>query len=97
VEDVAAADRVAGHHRHDRLRQAPDLDVEVADVEPADPLLGYLVVTDVAVVAADLLVAPRAESLVSGAGEDDRRDLDVVAGAGEGVAELGEGRGRNAF
>ena len=31
--------------------------MEVADVEPADPLLGYLVVTDVAVVAADLLVA----------------------------------------
>ena len=36
VQDVAAADRVAGDHRHDRLRQAADLDVQVGDVEAAD-------------------------------------------------------------
>ena len=63
VQDVAAADRVAGDHRDDRLRQAADLDVQVADVEPADALLGDLVVADVAVVAADPLVAARAEGL----------------------------------
>ena len=34
-----AADRVARDHRDDRLRQAADLHVEVADVEPADALL----------------------------------------------------------
>ena len=37
--------------------QPPDLDVEIADVEPADSLLGDLVVADVAVVAANPLVA----------------------------------------
>ena len=63
VQDVAAADRVAGDHRDDRLRSAADLHVEVADVEPADALLGDLVVADVAVVAADPLVAARAEGL----------------------------------
>ena len=36
VQDVAAADRVAGDHRHHRLRQAADLDVQVGDVEAAD-------------------------------------------------------------
>ena len=37
VEDVAATDRVAGDHRDHRFRQPPDLDVEVADVEPPTP------------------------------------------------------------
>ena len=63
VQDVAAADRVAGDHRDHRLRQAADLHVQVADVEPADALLGDLVVADVAVVAADPLVAAGAERL----------------------------------
>ena len=88
VEDVAAADRVAGDHRDHRLRQAADLDLQVADVEAADALLGDLVVADVAVVAADPLVAAGAEGLVARAGEDDRADLGVVAGRLEGVAEL---------
>ena len=61
---MAAADRVAGDHRHHRLRQAADLDVQFADVEPADPLLGDVVVADVAVVAADPLVAAGAEGLL---------------------------------
>ena len=90
VEDVAAADCVAGDHRDDRLREAADLDVQLADVEAADALLGDLVVADVAVVAADPLVAARAERLVAGAGEDDRADAGVVAGAAEGVAHLGD-------
>ena len=63
MQDLAAADRVAGDRGDHRLRQAPDLDVEVADVEPADALLGDLVVADVAVVAADPLVAAGAERL----------------------------------
>ena len=63
MQDVAAADGVAGHHRNHGLRQAPDLDLQVADVEAADPLLGDLVVADVAVVAADPLVAAGAERL----------------------------------
>src|SRR5690606_30945924 len=39
---------------------------------------------------ADPLVAPGAEGLVAGAGEDDRTDLGVVARAAEGIAQLGE-------
>ncbi len=77
---MAAADRVAGDHRDHRLRQPADLHVQVADVEPADALLGDLVVADVAVVAADSLIAAGAEGLVAGAGEDDRPHLEVVAG-----------------
>jgi hypothetical protein len=92
VEDVTAADGVAGHGRDDGLRGAPHLHVQVAHVQPADPLLGDLVGADIAVVATDLLVATGAEGLVSGAGEDDRADLEVVAGPGEGVAELRQGR-----
>ena len=36
VQDVAAADRVAGDHRDDRLGQAADLDLQVGDVEAPD-------------------------------------------------------------
>ena len=81
MQDLPAADRVAGDRREHRLRQPADLHVQVADVEAPDALLGDLVVADVAVVAADPLVAAGAERLVAGAGEDDRADLDVVAGA----------------
>ena len=78
VEHMAAADRVARHHGDDRLGRAPDLDLEVEDVEAADALLRDLVVADVAVVAADALVAAGAEGLVALAGEDDHADLGVV-------------------
>ena len=79
---MAAADRVAGDHRDTGFGSAPDLHVQVADVEPADALLGDLVVADVAVVAADPLVAAGAEGLVAGAGEDDRADLECRRGRG---------------
>ena len=36
VQHVTAADRVAGHHRDDRLGQPADLHVQVGHVEPAD-------------------------------------------------------------
>ena len=39
VQDVAAADRVAGDHRDDGLRHPADLDVQVGDVEAADRLV----------------------------------------------------------
>ena len=91
VEDVAAADGVARDHRDHGLRQAADLHVEVADVQAPDALLRDLVIADVAVIAADALVAARAERLVAGAREDDRADLGVVARAVEGVAKLGQG------
>jgi hypothetical protein len=36
VQDVTAADRVAGDHRHDRLRHAANLDVQVGHMEAAN-------------------------------------------------------------
>src|SRR5262249_40076224 len=91
VQDVAAADCIARPHRHARLREPPDLDVQVADVEPPYALLGDLVVADVAVVAADPLVASRAEGLSAGAGEDDGGDPGVVARSRERVSKLRQG------
>ena len=88
VQHVAAADRVAGDHRDDRLRQAADLDLEVEDVEAADAPLGDGVVTDVAVVAANSLVAAGAERLGPLAGEDDGTDLGIVARQLERVRQL---------
>ena len=52
VEHMSAADGVAGHHGHDRLGQATDLDLQVEDVQPTDA-----VGTDIAVVTPDPLVA----------------------------------------
>ena len=88
MQHVPAADRVARDHRDDRLRQAADLDLEVEHVEPADA-----VVTHVAVVAADPLVAARAERVRPFAGEHDHADVAVVARPLEGVLELEEGLG----
>src|SRR5215217_8173533 len=75
---MASADRIAGHHCHHGLREAADLDVQVADVQATDAMLGDLVVADVAVVAADALVATGAERFCPRPGEDDRPDVEVV-------------------
>src|SRR6266498_77572 len=83
VQDVPAADGVAGHHGDHRLGQPADLDLQVEHVEAADP-----VVADVAVVAADALVAAGAEGLGALTGEDDHADLGVVAGGLERAGEL---------
>ncbi len=80
---MPAADRVAGDHRHHRLRQPADLDVQVGDVEAPDA--GWagpdylLVVVEVAGVAAHALVAARAERVRALAGEHDHADLGVLA------------------
>ena len=65
MQHVPAADRVAGHHRDDRLGQAADLDLQVEHVQAPDAAPRDLVVADVAVVAADALVAAGAEGLVA--------------------------------
>ena len=54
---VPTAYRIPSNHGNDWLRRAPDLHLQVEDVEPADALGGDVVVTDVAVVATDALVA----------------------------------------
>ena len=91
VQDVPAPDRVAGDHRDDRLGQTPDLDLQVQHVQPPDALGRYLIVADVAVVAADLLVTSGAERPVPGAGQDDHTDGVVVAGQREGALEFEQG------
>jgi hypothetical protein len=83
VRSRAAADRVAGHHRDDRLREPPDLDLQVEDVQASDPLL-----VDVAVVAPDLLIATRREGFGPLAGEDHDPDRRVVARHLEGRDQL---------
>ena len=83
MQHVTAADRVARDHRDDRLRKPADLHLQIEHVEAPDAL-----VVAVAVVAADALVAARAERLGTLAGEDDDADLRVVAGDLERVAQL---------
>src|SRR4051794_41170268 len=88
VQQVPAADRVAGDHRDDRLRKAPDLDVQVGHVEPAYAALGGGVLVHVAGVAAHALVAARAERQGALAREHDRAHVEVLARLLEGIAYL---------
>src|ERR671910_1616181 len=74
MEDVAAADRIAGDHRHHRLGQPADLDLEVEDVQPADAAL-----VDVAVVAPDLLVPAARERLGSLTRQDHHTHRRIVS------------------
>ncbi len=83
VQHVTAADRVARDHRDHGLRQAPDLDLQIEHVEPADAL-----VVAVPVVAADALVAARAERVGALAGEHDDADFGIVTRDLERVAQL---------
>ena len=89
VQHVAAADRVAGDHRHDRLGQPADLHVQVGDVEAPDACAGRpVVVVEVAGVAAHALVAARAEGVRPLAGEHDHADLGVLARVLERAGDL---------
>src|SRR5256885_4007789 len=88
MEHVAAAYGVTGDHGDDRLGEAPDLDLDVQDVEPADALR-----VDIAVVAATPLVAARAEGFIARPGQDDDTDAGIVARGLECPAHLEHGRG----
>ena len=87
VQHVAAADRVAGDHRDHRLRQPPDLDVQVGDVEAPDGCLGARL-GHVARVAAHALVAAGAEGQRTLAGQHDHADRGVLARPLERVGDL---------
>src|SRR5207237_8416343 len=73
MEHMAPADRVARHHRDDRLGQASDLNLEVEPVQPAGAA-GI----DLALFPPHTLAAPRAERFSAGPGQDDHADLGVV-------------------
>ncbi len=83
---MAAADRIAGDHGDDRLRQPPDLDLKVQHVQPRDAA-----VIDVPVLGTDPLVAPGTERLRPFPGQDDHADRRVVAGDVERLRQLEEG------
>src|SRR4029434_9875788 len=69
MENMTTAERVPSDHGDHRLGCPPDLDLEVEDVEPADPLVGDGVVAEIAVVTADSLVAAGAEGKLSRDGQ----------------------------
>ena len=81
---MAAADRVTGNHRDDRLGGATDLDVQVGDVEAPDTTRLALV----SAVAADTLIAAGAERIGTLTGEHDHADGGVVAGPRERLGQL---------
>ena len=89
VQDVPAADRVAGNHRNDRLRRTPDLNVQVGDVEASGRATRR--VLHVAALAAHLLVAAGAERIGPLAREDDHADLEVLARLRERFRKLDHG------
>ena len=85
---MAPADGEAGDHRHDGLRQAADLDLQVEDVQPADAARRDRVVAEVPVVTADLLVPAGAERLGTLPRQDDDADVGIVADGRQGPGEL---------
>src|SRR5215218_375277 len=85
VEDMPATDRIARHHRHDRLWQPADLHMEVRDVKAPDRRVPTDSVTRL---APHSLVAARAERLVALAGEDDRAHRCVLPRPLERVGQL---------
>src|SRR5262249_25497186 len=98
VQDVAAADRVARHHRDHRLAQPADLNVQVGAPEPPYRLVssglrrvgaGYVA----AALAPGFLIAAGAECVWAFAGQDDHADVEVLARAGERVGQLDDGLG----
>ncbi len=76
MQDVAAANGVARHHRHHRFRAGTDLPLEVEHVK----MVHARVILIAAVVAAHLLVTPGAEGLLTFAGEDNYPNRIIVAG-----------------
>ena len=69
MEHVTPTDCVTGNHRHHWFRRSPDLNLQVENVESADPLLCDGIIADVSIVAADHLVAAGAECPVALAGQ----------------------------
>src|SRR4029450_12385910 len=88
VQDLLAADGVAGDHGDHRLGQPADLDLQVEDVEAADAVF-----VDVAVLAPDALVAAGGEGLGALPGEAHHAHAGVGAGPLERVGQLVQGLG----
>jgi hypothetical protein len=101
MQYVTPANGVARDLGNNRLGEASNLNLQVEHVQPSDALAGDVVVTDVAVVTADRLVAARAEGVGPGAGENNCAHRRIIASTlermgqfeerlwSEGVASLG--------
>ena len=83
MQHVPAADGVAGDDGDDRLGQQADLPLQIEHVQAR-----HAVRVDVAAVAADALVAARAERVRALAGQQRDADRRVVAHVGEGRLQL---------
>ena len=57
VEHMPAADSETCHHRHYRLGCAAHLNLQVQHIQTADAFLRHFVISEVAVIASDSLVA----------------------------------------
>ena len=79
MQNMATTDGVAGDHRDDGFRQGADFFLQIEHVEARDAVL-----TDVAGVAADLLVAAGAKREIASTGENDGSDFRVLVGEVEG-------------
>ncbi|VGP32029.1 hypothetical protein SB00610_01825 [Klebsiella quasipneumoniae subsp. similipneumoniae] len=73
---MAAADRVAGHHRYHRFRAGADLALKVEYVE----MMHAGVVLIAAVIAADFLIAAGAKGFLTFPGQDNHPDIVVITG-----------------
>ena len=88
MQHVAAADRVAGYHRHHRFRAGADLALEVEHVK----VVNAGVVLIAAVVAANFLVAAGAEGFLTFTGQDNHPDIVVIAGIRQRLNHLFDGQ-----
>mmetsp|Transcript_7246 Transcript_7246/g.13747 ORF Transcript_7246/g.13747 Transcript_7246/m.13747 type:complete len:234 (-) Transcript_7246:204-905(-) len=74
VQDVTSPHCVSRHHTYHWLGHAPDLHLEVEDVQPGDAVLA-----NVPSSPANRLIPPAAKRQVAGAGENDGSHVAVVA------------------
>ena len=88
MQNVPPANGVAGNAGHDGLGQAANLNLEVQNIEASNTVAGHLVITDVPIVAANLLVAPGAEGVRARASQDDCTYRDVITGPFECIGQL---------
>ena len=88
VEDVAAANGVPRHHGDDGLWDSTDQDLQVEDVQSTHPVARHFVITDVAIVATNFLVASRTERIRSLSSKNNHPNFNVVTCTSEGILEF---------
>ena len=90
MQHVSATYRVPGDHRDHGLRSAANLDLQIEDIQASDALVRNFVIADVAIVAADHLIAAGAEGEVALTGQDDDAHRVIVTRLVHGILQLEE-------